>query len=147
MGLQTQKYASVHIALQITMINYNWTSTYEKLAWSKLDNYCSNQFCLHIIDFFSCKVNICCLTLKPCYWLQIENDNVLRHLDLGKRSPKYIQQTKHRKKNGLDQTCLIIIVDDGKAERFPFAPAAKSKAASPQALPTHRVNIGGLTYL
>jgi len=38
-------------------------------------------------------------------------------------------------------------VDDGKAERFPFAPAAKSKAASPQALPTQRVNIGGLTYL
>lgn len=40
-----------------------------------------------------------------------------------------------------------MIVDEGKAERFPFEPAAKSKAASPQALPTQRVNIGGLTYL
>lgn len=40
-----------------------------------------------------------------------------------------------------------MIVDEGNAERFPFAPAAKSKAASPQALPTQRVNIGGLTYL
>jgi len=49
--------------------------------------------------------------------------------------------------NGWDQTCLIIIVDDGKAERLPFAPAAKSKAASPQALPTQRVKIGGLMYL
>ena len=45
------------------------------------------------------------------------------------------------------KTCFIMIVDEGKAERFPFAPAAKSKAASPQALPTQRVNIGGLTYL
>lgn len=49
--------------------------------------------------------------------------------------------------NGGVQTCLIIIVDDGKAERFPFAPEAKSNAASPQALPTQRVKIGGLTYL
>ena len=40
-----------------------------------------------------------------------------------------------------------MIVDEGKAERFPFAPAAKSKAASPQALPTHKVKIGDLTYL
>jgi len=40
-----------------------------------------------------------------------------------------------------------MIVEDGKAERFPLAPAAKSKAASPHALPTHRVKIGGLTYL
>jgi hypothetical protein len=44
-------------------------------------------------------------------------------------------------------TCFIMIVDEGKAERFPLDPAAKSKAASPQALPTQRVNIGGLTYL
>lgn len=44
-------------------------------------------------------------------------------------------------------TCFIIIVDDGKAARFPLAPAAKSKAASPQALPTQSVNMGGLTYL
>jgi len=49
--------------------------------------------------------------------------------------------------NGRAQTCLIIIVDDGKAERFPLAPEAKSNAASPQALPTQRVKIGGLTYL
>ena len=40
-----------------------------------------------------------------------------------------------------------MIVDEGKAERFPFAPAAKSKAASPQALPIHNVKIGDLTYL
>lgn len=40
-----------------------------------------------------------------------------------------------------------MIVDDGNAERFPLAPAAKSKAASPQALPTQSVKIGGLTYL
>lgn len=39
------------------------------------------------------------------------------------------------------------MVEDGRAARFPFAPAAKSKAASPQALPTQRVKIGGLTYL
>jgi len=44
-------------------------------------------------------------------------------------------------------TCFIIIVDEGKAERFPFEPAAKSNAASPQALPTQSVKIGGLTYL
>lgn len=44
-------------------------------------------------------------------------------------------------------TCLIIIVDEGNAARFPFAPAAKSNAASPHAFPTQRVNIGGLTYL
>lgn len=44
-------------------------------------------------------------------------------------------------------TCLIIIVDDGKAARFPLAPAAKSSAASPQALPMHSVNIGVLIYL
>lgn len=47
----------------------------------------------------------------------------------------------------MTRTCLIIIVDDGKAERFPLAPAAKSSAASPQALPTHSVNIGVLMYL
>lgn len=40
-----------------------------------------------------------------------------------------------------------MIVAEGKAERFPFAPAANSKAASPQALPTHKVKMGGLTYL
>jgi hypothetical protein len=40
-----------------------------------------------------------------------------------------------------------MIVDEGKAERFPLEPAAKSMAASPRALPTQRVNIGGLTYL
>jgi len=44
-------------------------------------------------------------------------------------------------------TCFIIIVDDGSAARLPLAPAAKSKAASPHALPTHRVKIGTLTYL
>lgn len=38
-------------------------------------------------------------------------------------------------------------VDDGKAERFPFEPAAKSKAASPQALPTHNVKMGDFIYL
>ena len=30
-----------------------------------------------------------------------------------------------------------MIVDDGNAERFPFAPAAKSRAASPQAFITN----------
>lgn len=40
-----------------------------------------------------------------------------------------------------------MIVDDGRVARFPLAPEAKSKAASPQALPTQRVKIGGLTYL
>lgn len=40
-----------------------------------------------------------------------------------------------------------MIVDDGNAERFPFAPAANSSAASPHALPTHSVKIGGFTYL
>ena len=40
-----------------------------------------------------------------------------------------------------------MIVDEGRAERFPFAPEAKSKATSPQALPTQKVNIGGFTYL
>lgn len=44
-------------------------------------------------------------------------------------------------------TCLIMIVDDGKAARFPLAPAASKSAASPQALPTQRVKIGGFTYL
>lgn len=44
-------------------------------------------------------------------------------------------------------TCFIIIVDDGSAARLPLAPAAKSKAASPHALPTQRVKIGTLTYL
>ena len=39
------------------------------------------------------------------------------------------------------------MVDEGNAERFPFEPAAKSRAASPQALPTHSVKMGGLTYL
>lgn len=40
-----------------------------------------------------------------------------------------------------------MIVDEGKAERFSLEPAAKSMAASPRALPTQRVNIGGVTYL
>jgi len=40
-----------------------------------------------------------------------------------------------------------MIVDDGREERFPLAPAAKSKEASPQALPTASVKMGGLTYL
>lgn len=40
-----------------------------------------------------------------------------------------------------------MIVDDGKAARFPLAPAASKSAASPQALPTQRVKIGGFTYL
>ena len=44
-------------------------------------------------------------------------------------------------------TCFIIMVADGREERFPLAPAAKSKEASPQALPTQSVKIGGLTYL
>lgn len=44
-------------------------------------------------------------------------------------------------------TCFIIIVDDGSAARLPLAPAAKSKAASPHALPTQRVKIGTFTYL
>ena len=46
-----------------------------------------------------------------------------------------------------EKTCFIMIVDDGNAERFPFAPAAKSRAASPQALPTQSVKMGGFTYL
>ena len=37
-------------------------------------------------------------------------------------------------------TCFIIIVDDGSAARLPLAPAAKSKAASPHALPTQSEN-------
>ena len=44
-------------------------------------------------------------------------------------------------------TCFIIIVEDGSAARLPLAPAAKSKAASPHALPTQRVKIGTFTYL
>lgn len=40
-----------------------------------------------------------------------------------------------------------MIVDEGKADRFPFAPAANRSAASPQAFPTHSVKIGGFTYL
>ena len=40
-----------------------------------------------------------------------------------------------------------MIVDEGRAERIPFAPEAKSKAASPQALAAQRVNVGGFTYL
>ena len=40
-----------------------------------------------------------------------------------------------------------MIVEDGSAERFPLAPAERSNAASPQALPTQSVNIGGFTYL
>jgi hypothetical protein len=40
-----------------------------------------------------------------------------------------------------------MIVEDGRAERFPLAPVARSKAASPQALPTQSVNMGGFTYL
>lgn len=58
-----------------------------------------------------------------------------------------IDSLKLNKISDRDRTCFIMIVDEGKAERFPFAPAAKSNAASPQALPTQRVNIGGLTYL
>jgi hypothetical protein len=46
-----------------------------------------------------------------------------------------------------EMTCFIIIIDDGSAARLPLAPAAKSKAASPQALPTHSVKIGTFTYL
>lgn len=38
-----------------------------------------------------------------------------------------------------------MIVDEGRAARFPLAPAASRSAASPQALPTQRVKIGGLT--
>lgn len=55
------------------------------------------------------------------------------------------REKEDRNTKGLQMTCLIIIVDEGNAARFPFAPAAKSKAASPHAFPTHRVNIGGLT--
>jgi hypothetical protein len=54
----------------------------------------------------------------------------------------YKYQQKKRK-----FTCFIIIDDDGSAARLPLAPAAKSKAASPHALPTHRVKIGTFTYL
>lgn len=39
------------------------------------------------------------------------------------------------------------MVDEGRADRFPCAPAAKSNAASPHALPTQSVKIGGFTYL
>lgn len=48
---------------------------------------------------------------------------------------------------GIEITCFIIIVDDGSAARLPLAPAAKSKAASPHALPIQSVKIGILTYL
>ena len=48
---------------------------------------------------------------------------------------------------GAEITCFIIIVDDGSAARLPLAPAAKSKAASPHALPIQSVKIGILTYL
>lgn len=48
---------------------------------------------------------------------------------------------------GKEMTCFIIIVDDGSAARLPLAPAAKSKAASPHALPTQSVKIGTFTYL
>lgn len=54
-------------------------------------------------------------------------------------------ETENKTNNIINITCFIIIVDEGKAERFPLAPEANSKAASPQALPTHSVKIGGLT--
>lgn len=70
---------------------------------------------------------------------------------MDKPAPKSKQEIKMRhilkaaQTTGQERTCFIIIVEEGNAERFPFAPAAKSKAASPQALPTQRVNIGGFT--
>lgn len=42
-------------------------------------------------------------------------------------------------------TYFVLIVEGGNAKQFPFAPASKTKADSPQAIPTQRVNIGGLT--
>ena len=65
------------------------------------------------------------------------SNNILEEIDSLENQRTTVQQP----------TCLIIIVDEGRAERFPVAPAAKSNAASPQALPTQRVKIGGLTYL
>jgi hypothetical protein len=58
------------------------------------------------------------------------------------RNPSICQSTEEK-----EMTCFIIIDDDGSAARLPLAPAAKSKAASPQALPTQRVKIGTFTYL
>jgi hypothetical protein len=46
-----------------------------------------------------------------------------------------------------EMSYFLIIDDDGSAARLPLAPAAKSKAASPEALPTQRVKIGTSTYL
>jgi hypothetical protein len=43
-----------------------------------------------------------------------------------------------------EMTRFIIIGDDESAARSPLAPVTKSKAASPQALPTQRVKIGYL---
>lgn len=62
-----------------------------------------------------------------------------------KECEKYGKKEKGKKLLELVLTCFIMIVDEGKAERFPFAPAAKSKAASPQALPIQSVKVGGLT--
>jgi hypothetical protein len=58
------------------------------------------------------------------------------------RNPNICQSTEEK-----EMTCFIIIDDDGSAARLPLAPAAKSKAASPHALPTQRVKIGTFTYL
>lgn len=43
----------------------------------------------------------------------------------------------------LGGTSFIIMLVEGSAARFPRAPAANSKAASPQAFPTHSVKTGG----
>ena len=40
-----------------------------------------------------------------------------------------------------------MMVAEGRAERFPLEPAASRSAASPHALPTHSVKMGGFTYL
>jgi hypothetical protein len=40
-----------------------------------------------------------------------------------------------------------MIVAEGRQARLPLEPAASRRAASPQALPTQSVNIGGFTYL
>lgn len=104
------------------------------------------QLGLHISHFFPCELDICCLALEPSDGLpQTDSSDIS---SFSKREKILTHPNKiSRSDKSLHVTCLIIMVDEGRAARFPLAPAASSSAASPHALPTQRVNIGGLTYL
>jgi hypothetical protein len=56
-------------------------------------------------------------------------------------------QINTRTQGKTEVTSFIIMLADGSAARFPLAPAANNKAASPQAFPTHSVKIGGSIIL